>query len=77
MVETMTRRNAVFVVACALLAFGAFARVPASSDSSASWKIDPVRTHIAFTIDAVGYPRTEGLFRRFEGRISIDFDHPE
>jgi polyisoprenoid-binding protein YceI len=39
--------------------------------------MDPTRTHIAFAIDAVGYPRTEGRFRRFEGRTSIDFQHPD
>jgi polyisoprenoid-binding protein YceI len=39
-------------------------------------KIDPARTHIAFAIDAVGFPRTQGEFRRFEGRISVDFEHP-
>ena len=41
-----------------------------------NWAIDPVRTRISFSIDAVGYPRTEGEFHRFEGHISVDFDHP-
>ena len=35
------------------------------------------RTQIAFAIDATGFPRTEGHFRRFEGRIAVDFDRPE
>ncbi|HEY1454703.1 MAG TPA: YceI family protein [Roseiarcus sp.] len=39
--------------------------------------MNPARTHIAFAIDAVGYPRTHGQFRQFSGRISVDFDHPE
>ena len=41
------------------------------------WRIDPMRTQIAFAIDAVGYPRTEGRFHRFDGRISVDFERPE
>jgi polyisoprenoid-binding protein YceI len=44
---------------------------------AAGWRIDPARTTIGFSIDATGFPRTEGRFRRFEGRISVDFDHPD
>jgi polyisoprenoid-binding protein YceI len=49
-----------------------------AGDASArsNWAIDPARTRISFAIDAIGYPRTEGEFRQFEGRISVDFDHP-
>ena len=60
----------------AALAVGVLAYAPPSFSSTAKWKIDPARTHIAFAIDAVGYPRTEGQFRRFDGRVSVDFDHP-
>jgi polyisoprenoid-binding protein YceI len=60
----------------AALALGVLALGPSSAASTAKWKIDPARTHIAFAIDAVGYPRTEGQFRRFDGRVSVDFDHP-
>jgi polyisoprenoid-binding protein YceI len=59
-----------------LLAFGVLTQAYAPVASAANWKIDPARTHIAFAVDAVGYPRTHGEFRRFDGRISIDFDHP-
>jgi len=45
--------------------------------AAASWRIDPSRTHIAFAIDSVGYPRTHGEFRHFEGRISVDLQHPD
>ena len=62
---------------CAIVALGALAQAPTPAVSAANWKIDPSRTHIEFAIDAVGYPRTEGQFRRFEGRISVDFDHPD
>ncbi|MEJ1935341.1 YceI family protein, partial [Nostoc sp. NIES-2111] len=41
------------------------------------WEVDPQRTRIAFGIDSIGWPRTEGEFRRFSGRISIDFDKPQ
>jgi len=40
------------------------------------WRIDPTRTHIGFVIDAVGFPRTQGEFHAFNGRLSIDFDRP-
>jgi len=49
---------------------------PVPAFATDAWRIDPVRTSIGFAIDAVGFPRTEGRFRRFEGRISVDFDHP-
>ncbi|HTZ67454.1 MAG TPA: YceI family protein [Roseiarcus sp.] len=58
------------------LTFGILAQteVPAATTN---WRIDPARTHIAFAIDAVGYPRTRGQFRQFAGRISVDFAHPD
>jgi polyisoprenoid-binding protein YceI len=52
-------------------------QAPAPAAASANWRIDPSRTHIAFAIDAVGYPRTHGQFRQFVGRISVDLDHPD
>src|SRR5260370_36328168 len=77
--EAMTTRNTVSRFprnVRAILALGVLAQAPTPAASAANWKIDPARTHIAFAIDAVGYPRTEGHFRRFEGRISVDFEHP-
>ena len=41
-----------------------------------SWKIDPSQTHVLFWVDAIGWPRTAGEFKSFEGRIEIDFDRP-
>jgi polyisoprenoid-binding protein YceI len=41
-----------------------------------SWKIDPSQTHVRFWVDAIGWPRTTGEFKSFEGRIEIDFDRP-
>lgn len=66
-----------FQYACATLALGAVLQAPSPAVAAANWKIDPARTQIAFAIDFVGYPRTEGRFRRFEGRISVDFEHPD
>lgn len=51
--------------------------LPAQAAGASNWRFDPARTEIAFAIDAVGYPRTQGRFERFEGRISIDLDRPE
>ena len=63
-------------LAWAALTLGILAQTQAPA-AAANWRIDPTRTHIAFAIDAVGYPRTHGQFRRFAGRISVDFDHPD
>jgi polyisoprenoid-binding protein YceI len=79
MEKAMMARNYVLRLArsvCSILALGALAQAPTPAASAANWRIDPARTHIAFAIDSVGYPRTEGQFRRFEGRISVDFEHP-
>ena len=46
------------------------------ADERAAWRIDPARTHVGFIIDAVGFPRTQGEFRVFDGRLSIDLEHP-
>jgi polyisoprenoid-binding protein YceI len=64
-------------IVCAVLALGVLAQTSTPAAASANWRIDPTRTHIAFAIDAVGYPRTHGQFRQFAGRISVDLDHPD
>ena len=58
-----------FAAALSLAAFAA--------DAKSNWVIDPARTHISFAVDAAGWPRTSGEFRKFEGRISVDFERPE
>jgi polyisoprenoid-binding protein YceI len=62
---------------CAALTFGILAQSRVPALAAANWRIDPAKTHIAFAIDAVGYPRTHGQFRQFAGRISVDFEHPD
>jgi polyisoprenoid-binding protein YceI len=64
-------------IVCAILALAVLAESPMPAVASSNWRIDPARTHIAFAIDAVGYPRTHGQFRQFSGRISVDLDHPD
>ncbi len=64
-------------IVCAILALGVLSETPSPAVASANWRIDPALTHIAFAIDAVGYPRTQGQFRQFQGRISVDLDHPD
>ncbi len=64
-------------IVCVDLAIGILTQVPSPAVASANWRIDPSRTHIAFAIDAVGYPRTHGQFHEFQGRISLDLDHPD
>jgi polyisoprenoid-binding protein YceI len=60
----------------AVLTIGILAQAHAPAVAATNWRIDPARTHIAFAIDAIGYPRTHGQFRQFAGRISVDFAHP-
>src|SRR5260370_39093414 len=67
MEKAMTARDYAFRLArifCAILALGVLAQTPTPAASAANWRIDPARTQIAFAIDAVGSPRTEGHFRR-------------
>ena len=64
-----------FAMARALLALAAL-QATSPAFAANDWRIDPAQTTIGFAIDAVGFPRTKGRFRRFEGRISVDFDHP-
>ena len=59
----------------ALLALALIAPTVAAQARS-SWKIDPSQTHVRFWVDAIGWPRTAGEFKSFEGRIDIDFDGP-
>ena len=68
--DVITRRAR---IACAALVMA----LPTPALAAVNWKIDPARTHIAFAIDAIGYPRTHGEFRQFTGRISVDFAHPD
>jgi polyisoprenoid-binding protein YceI len=62
---------------CAILVLLILALAQARAVAATNWRVDPARTHIAFAIDAVGYPRTHGEFRQFAGRISVDLDHPD
>ena len=59
----------------ALLAL-ALVAVTIQTQARSSWKIDPSQTHVLFWVDAIGWPRTTGEFKSFEGRIDIDFDRP-
>jgi polyisoprenoid-binding protein YceI len=59
----------------ALLALALVAGAVAAQARS-SWKIDPSQTHVRFWVDAIGWPRTIGEFKSFEGRIDIDFARP-
>jgi polyisoprenoid-binding protein YceI len=71
------RRAAAAWLVAAVVGGGAFADrgVDAATERGA-WRIDPARTHIGFAVDAVGFPRTQGEFHVFDGRLSIDFDRP-
>jgi polyisoprenoid-binding protein YceI len=60
---------------CALAGLALIAATVAA-EARSSWKIDPSQTHVRFWVDAIGWPRTAGEFKSFEGRIDIDFDRP-
>ena len=59
-----------------IAAAAAFAGRGGVAAERAAWRIDPTRTHVGFVVDAVGFPRTQGEFHIFNGRLSIDFDRP-
>jgi len=59
-----------------LAAATAVASPYANAATRAAWKVDPDRTRILFAIDAVGWPKTQGVFKTFDGRIALDFDRP-
>ena len=56
---------------CAALGF---AGALATERTAAS--LDPARTHIGITIDATGFPPTQGQFHAFKGLLSVNFDRP-
>ncbi len=62
---------------CAVLAIFATLGLGEAARAAAHWSINPAHSRIGFGVDAVGYPRTSGVFRRFEGHIDIDFQRPE
>lgn len=77
MLSSFARKPETVRRAAAALLIVALANAPPSGAAArTNWAIDPARTRISFSIDAVGYPRTEGQFHHFDGRISVDFDHP-
>lgn len=53
-----------------------FLPVSALAQARSNWTIDPAKTRIMFEVPAVGYSNTRGIFRSFDGRISVDFDRP-
>jgi polyisoprenoid-binding protein YceI len=73
---TPRRRAAAWLVASAVCAAAFAERGAGAATERGAWRIDPARTHIGFVVDAVGFPRTQGEFHVFNGRLSIDFDRP-
>jgi polyisoprenoid-binding protein YceI len=70
------RGAAAWLVAAAIGAAAFVDRGASAATERGAWRIDPARTHIGFVVDAVGFPRTQGEFHVFNGRLSIDFDRP-
>ncbi|MDH7794388.1 MULTISPECIES: YceI family protein [unclassified Beijerinckia] len=60
-----------------LLAGGIALALSVPALAASRWSIDPARTTIGFVIDSTAWPRTQGTFNAFSGRISLDFEHPE
>jgi polyisoprenoid-binding protein YceI len=70
------RRAAAWLIAAVVGAATFADRGASAAIEHGAWRIDPARTHIGFVVDAVGFPRTQGEFHVFNGRLSIDFDRP-
>ena len=76
---TALARRAAAIAWLAVFAAGAVAiadRGVGAAAERGAWRIDPARTHIGFVVEAVGFPRTQGVFHVFSGWLSIDFDRP-
>ena len=73
---TRPRRAAAAWLFAFVAGAAAFADRSGVAAERGAWRIDPARTHIGFVVDAVGFPRTQGEFHVFNGRLSIDFDRP-
>jgi len=67
----MTKTLAYAAAAVALANIGL-----AGAADRGAWRIEPTRTRVGFAIDAIGFPRTQGEFRVFDGRLAVDLDHP-
>lgn len=63
-------------VAAAALWIAAAGHSSAGAAQRPVWALDPSHTTIAFSIDAAGFPRTDGVFRQFDGTIGVDLKHP-
>ncbi len=74
---TRGRKSSYLTYAAAALVAAAAVGAPVCAEAMSEWRINPARTTIAFAIDAVGYPRTEGRFDAFDGKVAIDFNRPE
>jgi polyisoprenoid-binding protein YceI len=63
-----------------LFALSALAFLPFAGSGAAiaaqGWRIDEAHTWIGFKIDAVGFPKTQGHFNHYSGKVIIDFDRP-
>jgi polyisoprenoid-binding protein YceI len=67
------RRAGQSAVVCLALIASASATWAASKSI---WKIGPDGTRLSFSVDQAGAVRTEGKFRRFDGKLSVDFERP-
>jgi polyisoprenoid-binding protein YceI len=61
----------------AALALAALLAASPLTAGPAATPIDPSRTSIQFIVDGVGWPRTQGSFSSFSGRIAVDLKRPE
>jgi polyisoprenoid-binding protein YceI len=63
-----------------LFALSALALLPLAGSGGATaaqgWRIDEAHTWIGFKIDAIGFPKTQGHFNHYSGKVLIDFDRP-
>lgn len=71
-----TRRVAAVAVMAALLGAPFLTSAKPGHAATSRWTLVPTRTAVTFSVDAIGWPKTEGRFRDFSGDIEIDLDHP-
>jgi polyisoprenoid-binding protein YceI len=79
----MTRHPSPVLLVLLLVGGIAWPTAPGHADSSVrrpaagSWRIDPSRSEVRFTITKLGFDDVTGVFRESEGEIRYDPAHPE
>lgn len=75
---SITALTVLSLLTCAALSFPAAVAGPATGPGPAgAWTLDPVRSHVGFSVTKFGYSDVHGEFRDFSGDVRYDPLRPE